>query len=256
MMKIALFQMRACAGDVEANLAKIEDAAQRAVKDLADLLIMPELAVPGYGAGDRMRALADTADGPQIRRLQAISMKIGIPIIAGFAEKAGDTLYNSAVFVEKGRKSIVYRKSHLYGPYEKSHFEACTPETVLFDIKGQRCGMLICYDVEFPENVRRLAQAGADLVLVPTALPAGDYGSFIARTLVPTRAFENQVAIAYANHAGVDDLFSYQGLSVIVAPDGTLLAEAGDKDEELLYAEVDFDRYQQSKQENNYLGDL
>ncbi len=255
-MKIALFQMRACAGDVEANLVKIEEAARRAAREQADFLITPELAIPGYGAGDRMKVLADTVDGPQIQRLQDISIKSGISLIAGFAEKAGDTLYNSAVFVEAGRVPVVYRKSHLYGPYEKSHFDACTPETVLFDIKGQRCGMLICYDVEFPENVRRLAQAGADLVLVPTALPAGDYGPFIARTLVPTRAFENQVAIAYANHAGVDDLFSYQGLSVIVAPDGTLLAEAGDKDTELLYAEVDFDRYQQSKLENNYLGDL
>ena len=65
--------------------------------------------------------------------------------------------------------------------------------------------MLICYDVEFPENVRRLAQAGAQAVLVPTALPASDHADFIARKMIPVRAFENQLFVAYVNHCGADD---------------------------------------------------
>ena len=80
---------------------------------------------------------------------------------------------------------------------------------------------MICYDVEFPEMIRHLALSGADLVLVPTALPASEHAAFIARSIIPVRAFENQVFVAYANHAGRDDAFAYAGLSGIAAPDGS-----------------------------------
>ncbi len=72
--------------------------------------------------------------------------------------------------------------------------------------------MLICYDVEFPENVRRLALAGCEVALVPTALPSGSSGSFIAEHMIQTRAFENQMFVAYVNHCGADDLFQFAGL--------------------------------------------
>lgn len=126
----------------------------------------------------------------------------------------------------------------------------------MFERGGLKFGILICYDVEFPENVRRLARAGVDVVLVPTALPASDHDAFIARKLVPVRAFENQVFLAYADHCGADERFAYAGLSVIVAPDGTLLAEAGETGEALLVAEIDPSRYQASAEANSYLADL
>ncbi len=255
-MRLALFQMQAVAGDAAANLEKIEKAARAASEGGADLLITPELSVPGYGAGDQMASLAEDTAGPQIRKLKTISKENEIALIAGFAEQNGETIYNSAAFLDGDKIPVIYRKSHLYGPYEKSHFQMCGAETMLFEVVGHRCGMLICYDVEFPENVRRLAQAGVDLVLVPTALPLSDHGPFIARKLVPTRAFENQVIVAYANHAGRDDLFAYQGLSTIAAPDGTLLAVANETEETVLFADIDLSRYAQSRLENSYLADL
>jgi predicted amidohydrolase len=116
--------------------------------------------------------------------------------------------------------------------------------------------MLICYDVEFPENVRRLAVTGAEVVLVPTALPAGPSGSFIAEHMIQTRAFENQIFVAYVNHCGTDDLFRFAGRSRVAAPDGQLLATANVTDETLLVVDIDLASFDRSRAENTYLRDL
>ena len=86
-MRLALFQMQAVAGDAAANLEKIEKAARLASEGGADLLITPELSVPGYGAGDKMASLAEEAAGPQVQKLKAIAKENEIALIAGFAEQ-------------------------------------------------------------------------------------------------------------------------------------------------------------------------
>lgn len=255
-MKIAAYQMESVPGDVEANLAKIETAARKAAAKGVSILIAPELALTGYGAGRAVREKAETSEGAQVARLAEIAAQTGIAILAGFSERDGETLRNSAVYVDGEAVPTIYRKCNLYGPYERGLFEQARPDAVTFERGGLKFGILICYDVEFPENVRRLARAGVDVVLVPTALPASDHDAFIARKLVPVRAFENQVFLAYADHCGADERFAYAGLSVIVAPDGTLLAEAGETGEALLVAEIDPSRYQASAEANSYLADL
>jgi len=110
--------------------------------------------------------------------------------------------------------------------------------------------------VEFPENVRRLALAGADAVLVPTALPAGYSGTFIADHMIQTRAFENQVFVAYVNHCGADERFTFAGSSRIAAPDGSLLAGAASHGETLMIVTVDPVVFDVSRSENTYLSDL
>jgi predicted amidohydrolase len=255
-MRIAALQMQAVAGDQAANVARIERAARDAAAAGAELLVVPELALPGYGAGAKMAELAEPEDGALVASLSDLARATGVAIVAGFAERDGDDVFNSAVFTDGVRPPVTYRKSHLYGPYEKGLFRTQPPETHLFDIGGIRLGMLICYDVEFPENVRRLALAGAQAVIVPTALPAGDSGNFIAGHMIAVRAFENQVFVAYINHCGSDALFAYAGLSRIAAPDGTILAEAGASGEALLIADLDPAAYVASAEANTYLRDL
>lgn len=254
-MKLAALQMQALAGDQAANLARIERAAHDAASAGADLLAVPELALPGYGAGAAMAALAEPADGALMDSLAQIARAAGVAIVAGFAERDGADVYNSAVFTDGRGESVIYRKSHLYGPYEKGLFRPQAPETHLFEVAGLKLGMLICYDVEFPENVRRLAKAGAQGVIVPTALPTGENGSFIAEHMIAVRAFENQVFVAYVNHCGSDALFAYAGLSRIAAPDGRILAAAGSSGEALLVAELDPAAYAASAEANTYLQD-
>ena len=255
-MKIAGFQMQSVVGDVTANLDKIDAAARRAAAEGARLLIAPELAVTGYGAGEAFPDLASPADGPATERLSAIAHRHGLTIVAGFAEKDGEAVYNSAFLTDGREQATVYRKSHLYGPYEKQWFRPQEPCSVLAAVDGLRLGMLICYDVEFPENVRRLATAGADLIVVPTALPTGWSGQFIAEHMIRVRAFENQVFVAYVNHCGSDEKFSYAGLSRIAAPDGSLLAQAPADGESLIIADIDPPAFNRSRSENTYLADL
>lgn len=255
-MRIAALQMQAAAGDPAANLARIQRAAQEAAAKGASLLVAPELAVTGYGTGDAIRALAEPADGPAVARLKTISAETGVAIVAGFAEAADGAVWNSAVFVDSGSEPVIYRKSHLYADYEKSLFRPQKPAAITVEHAGLKLGLLICYDVEFPENVRRLAQTGCALIIVPTALPAGDHAAFIARQMIPVRAFENQVFVAYVNHCGADANFIYAGLSTIAAPDGALLAGAQTQGEALLVADIEPESYAASAAQNTYLRDL
>jgi predicted amidohydrolase len=256
-MRIAALQMHAIAGDAEANIERIAAAAADAAAGGARLLVVPELAVPGYGAGEvAFGRLASPATGDVAKRLGAIARDNALAIVAGFAEQDGTHVYNSALFTDGIGTNAVYRKSHLYGDYERAAFRTAAPASVMVELAGIRLGMLICYDVEFPENVRRLALAGADLVLVPTALPKGSSGTFIANHMIQVRAFENQVFVAYINHCGADDHFTYAGLSRIAAPDGKLLAAAPAEGETLLFAEIRPEDYAKSRAENTYLIDL
>lgn len=255
-MKTALAQIRALAGDVAANLETIDGAAGKAAAAGAELIVFPELATTGYGAGEAILDLAEPIEGTQVRRLTDIAGRHGLALVAGFPERAGGKVYNSLVMVRQGAAPVVYRKTHLYADYERSLFAPGEIRPAVQDFEGLRLGFLICYDVEFPENVRRLAEAGADVVVVPTALPDGPHARFIAADLVPVRAFENQVFVIYANHAGEDTRFRYAGLSRIAAPDGHCLAASEDNEPALLLADLDPAAYEESRRANTYLADL
>lgn len=255
-MRLAALQMRARPGDADANFARIARAARDAYAAGAGLLVAPELALTGYGAGEAIRDLAEPAGGPLAGRVAALARDERIAIVTGFAERDGDAVFNSALFADPSGARTVYRKSHLYGSYERGLFRPGVPSTVLVEVGGLRLGLLICYDVEFPENVRRLALAGARAIMVPTALPAGGHAGFIADRMIAVRAFENQVFVAYVDHCGEDRSFAYAGLSRIVAPDGSVLASAGARGEKLLVADLRPGDYAASAEKNTYLRDL
>ena len=115
----------------------------------------------------------------------------------------------------------------------------------MFEFEGQLCGLLICYDVEFPDHIRSLAQRGATLILAPTANPA-DY-DHVPQILVPARAYENRVNLAYVNYCGDADGIHFGGLSLIAGPDGQPIAMAG-RSPALLIADIPpFETYPEGK---------
>ncbi|MGB5985263.1 MAG: nitrilase-related carbon-nitrogen hydrolase, partial [Desulfobacterales bacterium] len=128
-----------------------------------------------------------------------------------------------------------YRKTHLYGP-EQQQF-APGEELLITPIGPLRMGILICYDVEFSDAVAALARAGADLIAVPTAL-MHPYGQ-VATRVVPARAYEHQLYIAYANRCGREGDLAYCGASCVVGPDGLDLARAQGEDPQLITAPVE-----------------
>jgi predicted amidohydrolase len=245
-MKIAVWQTGS------ADLERLRDRALEAAAAGARLLVAPEAFTSGY-AVPGVADLAQPADGRWGQEIAAIAAEAGLAILYGFPERDGSHVYNSAVLVDcDGRVLTRHRKCHLYGDVDLSTYTPGSSLDALVEVDGIRVGIVICYDVEFPETVRAMALAGADLVAVPTALMR-PY-EVVARTLVPARAYENQVYVAYANRSGSEGDLVYCGESCVVGPDGADLARAGSGDE-LLLAEIDPARLAVSRADNTHLGD-
>jgi predicted amidohydrolase len=254
-MRLAAFQMVARMGDVAANLAMIAEAAAEASRRGAALLVCPELATTAYGSGDLIRSLAEPADGPQVAAIARIAALNNITVVAGFAERVGERIYNSAVLAEPSSNRAIYRKCHLYGDYERRLFTPGDQPPRVVNLGELKAGILICYDVEFPEAVRYLVLAGAELVLVPTAQPDTQDAPFIAEKIVPVRAFENGIAIVYADHAGSDERFAYAGRSCIALPDGTDGARASASGSAVIVADYESSNFALSRSANPYVAD-
>ena len=235
-MQVRACQLGADMGDTVARLAAIRWMIIDAASDGADVIVLPELALTGYGAGDPIRDAAETIGGDTVRELSKLADANGITVVTGIALSQGGGVINAAVIVRPRLPPLVYAKQHLFGPYEKALFVAGNRSCEVFEVGGLKAAALVCFDVEFPERVRELAQAGAQVIFVPTALPAGGSGRMVAEYVVPTRAFESQVFIVYINHVGHDGRFVYQGLSCIAAPDGSRIVVAPDDKPQLLSA--------------------
>ena len=236
-MRLAVYQGPGISGDVPANLATVRRVAAEAAGRGARLVVFPELFVTGYGLGPRLRELAEPRAGPSVAEVSRAAAAAGVAILVGFCERADEGLFNGAALVERdGRLLAVHRKCHLYGATERAVF-APGGALTMAELDGLRLGVLVCYDFEFPEAARALALAGAELIAVPTALMAPH--DVVARALVPTRAAENQIFVAYANRTGREGDLRYVGQSCIVGPDGADLARAGREGETLLLADLD-----------------
>ncbi|WP_344257780.1 carbon-nitrogen hydrolase family protein [Streptomyces sodiiphilus] len=237
----------------EESLASLERAAARAAASGARLLVTAELRLTGYAVGDDPPGRSAGEDGPAAREVSAIAARHRIALAFGRPEREGAAVYNAVRLTgPDGAVLADYRKTHLYGDFEAGRFVPGDRLVVQAELDGLRIGLLICYDVEFPEAVRAHALAGTDLLLVPTALMR-PY-EFVARTLVPARAWENQLYIAYANRCGPEGEWDFAGLSCLAAPDGTVPARAG-AHEELLVADVDPAVLSASRARNPYLSD-
>jgi predicted amidohydrolase len=251
-MKVSIFQGPMAAGTVEDRLGVMARAA--AAAEGAGLLIFPELFLTGYNIGaENVRALAQAADGPAAQEAAAIARRHGIALLYGYPERSDGAVYNSALLLGKdGVARANFRKVHLWGEIDKSVFAAGDDPAVVAEIDGVRIGILVCYDVEFPEAVRGLALRGADLIAVPTAQMQPF--EFVSRSLIPTRAYENSVFVAYANHCGAEGALVYTGESCMAGPDGSVLARAG-LGEELISAELDAAMLEKARGLNSFLTD-
>ena len=156
------------------------------------------------------------------------------------------------MFRPNGMRLGGHRKLAIPPGFEADHFkrgEGCS----LFIYKGLQIATLICYDAEFPETARHVASMGAELILVPTAL--GAQWDWVSKTMVPTRAYENGVFLAYANSAGTENGMGFLGQSFIAAPNGKELARAG-ASPELIYAELKREQVTKAQSRLPYLNDL
>lgn len=254
-MRVALYQCPPLPLDVSANLRRLEAQAVEASAQGASLLVLPEMFLSGYNIGAQAaRELAQASDGPAALRIAEIAQATGTAILYGYPELSGDgQVYNAVQLINAhGVRLCNYRKTHLYGELDNAMFSAGDEHFPVVAFGDWKLGFLICYDVEFPENTRRLALAGADLILVPTANMA-PY-DFVAEVTVRARAFENQCYLVYANYCGSEGDIHYCGLSSICAPDGRQIGLAG-VDETLVIVELDREVMSESQAINTYFKD-
>jgi predicted amidohydrolase len=237
--RVAAWQCQPGPRDVVGNLRRLDEICAQAAAQQVEVLVTPEMFTSGYGLSpEQVLSLAEDAGGPTDAAVAQIAQRHRLAIVYGHPEAAaGAGAYNAATLV--GPDGVVrgrHRKVHLFGEVDRRLFVPNPGRPSAFDFDDERVGILICYDVEFPEAVRRLAVDGARTVLVPTANMAGF--EVVQQVLVRARACENGCGVVYANYCGADDLFEYNGLSLICGPDGEVLAQAGAQGEELIVADL------------------
>ena len=238
-IRVAAAQIDPHLGEVEANLARIERAVADAAAAGAALVVLPEAAVTGYvlDSLDEALVVAQRATAVAEDRMAALSVEHGMAVIVGTLEAEGREVFNTALIFSPDGRRYRYRKMHL--PYlGVDRFVTPGPDApeVVY-LAGMRVGVLICYDLRFPEAARICALDGADLIALPTNWPVGV--AFHPAIFAPARAVENNVYVLACDRVGVERGTTFIGRSLLLDPNGRTLAQASDTEEELISGEVD-----------------
>jgi predicted amidohydrolase len=231
-MRVTLAQLSPRPREVAANLkcavGLIEEHAS------AELLVLPELFLSGYELSE-VESLAVEVDGPEVESLRRSAGEASLALIVGLAEHTAGGVANSAVCIdESGELAGIYRKTHLFGAESDAYVAG--DRLNVFTLGGRSVGVMICFDLEFPEVARTLAAHGADMLVTISANSPpfeADHDLF-ART----RALENGLPHVYVNRVGEEDGLSFCGGSLALDPDARVLAEAGPDAELVLHADL------------------
>lgn len=238
-LRVAVAQVGATAGALDRNLQATVEHIRAAGRHGHDLVVFPECHLTGYLFDDphHTRAAAIGLADPRMARLVDACRQGGVMATVGFLERDGDHVYNSAALLD-GRGVVGhYRKQHLPHLGADRFVEAGTdPGPRVFDTRIGRIGLMICFDLRFPESARVLALDGADVIAMPTAWPRSAH--LLAEHFTRVRAVENLVYLAVADRGDVENGTTYLGGSQIVAPTGEVLVRA-DRSEGIFAATID-----------------
>ena len=242
-LRIALAQISCTQGNKEKNLGTIKENAVRAKREGAQLVIFPELSLTGYVVRDQIYELAERIPGPSTRVVEKLAKENGLHIIFGMpetCERTQATLYNSAVLV--GPNGLIGKYHKIYLPthsiFEEKRYFRPGYEVAVYDTKLGKIGLVICYDIYFPEITRLTRLMGAQLIVCISASP-GIRRSFF-ETLTAARAIENTAFLAYVNRAGIEDGLQFWGGSRLIGPNGRIIAKAKYDVEDFVVAGMDY----------------
>jgi predicted amidohydrolase len=241
--KIALAQIECKRADKTDNIRKIEQTTQHARKQGAELIVFPELSLTGYVVRDEIYELAEPIPGPATEAVEKIAQKTKTYIVFGMpelSEKAQATIHNTAVLV--GPEGLIGKYQKMYLPthsvFEEKRYFRPGYQAAAFDTKLGKIGLIICYDIFFPEVSRLTRLEGAQLIVCISASPAIRRTFF--ETLAVARALENTAFLAYVNLVGIEDGLQFCGGSKLVGPNGRILAKAKYDKEDMIMGTVNY----------------
>ena len=240
-IEVAALQMAAVPGAVERNRARLAALVREQAGD-TDLLVAPELLPSGYDLdllAAEGPALAEPLDGPTVTLTAELAAETGGTIVVGLLERDAEAVYDSVAIVDRRGLVASYRKTHLYPP-ERAHFTPGDRLAAVATAAG-RLGVMICFEHAFPDVATALALDGAQILVIPSAVPYGYEHLLTLRTRA--RAQDNQLFAVAANLAG--DVFC--GGSLIADPRGEVLARAGTGDQ-VIRATVDLGAIQRERE--------
>jgi predicted amidohydrolase len=237
-MKVAAVQFAPEFMDAKQNTQTAIEVLHRLAAEGVDFAVLPEAFLTGYCFESKDEALhaAIPVDGREFELLASACSQDKISAIIGFAERAGEHLYNSAAVITPTGLAGVYRKTHL--PFlGLDRFAEAGESLPLFDVGGAKVAVGICYDVRVPELSRCYALNGADIICIPTNWPESAEKS--SDIMCPARAMENHVFIIAADRVGEERGYRFIGRSKIIDPLGNVIAAADHNEEAIVLAEID-----------------
>jgi predicted amidohydrolase len=238
-MRVAAIQLRV--DDSEPAASRVERAVSLVRAQAgADLVVLPELWVPGAFGYSGYDASASALPGPVVSAIASVATEIGAHVLAGtFIERDGTSLHNTAVLLSPSGEIVhVYRKVHLFGfDHGEAEVLAAGDDVSTYAMPGlTTLGMTTCYDLRFPELYRIFVNEGAELFVIPTGWPAARLEHWLV--LTKARAIEDQVFLIGCNQVGMQEGVELAGHSVVIDPWGRVVAEAG-VEEEVLTVDID-----------------
>ncbi|MEP0815309.1 MAG: carbon-nitrogen family hydrolase [bacterium] len=233
-------------GDERANFDSAEAALSKASPKSGSLVVLPELFHCGYD-WSFIRGLTEADTARTISRLSDCAKRHSVFLIAGsIAEARGDQKFNTSfVFDPDGNQIARYSKAHLFSLFEEDRHICAGNSAVCVECGKANVGLMICYDMRFPEHARRLAIDGAQILAVPSVWPLKRRHAW--RTLAIARAIEQQCAVIAVNRAGIDSTGADYGASLIVDSWGNVLAESEGSNEDTIEAEISLDEVAKSR---------
>jgi predicted amidohydrolase len=225
----AAIQFNVKHGDVDTNLAYVRAALARVAADGAQLVVLPEMWPTGF-AYRNLNELAMRTPGI-VEELLELSRRLKLVIIGSMPEPNGEKVFNTVYVIDNGTLAGSYRKLHLFSLLGEDNAFDSGDSWLLADTSIGKIGVIICYDLRFPELSRRLALEGAQVICVPAQWPKPRQEHW--RTLLRARAIENQLFVISCNACGIIGKLDFFGMSMIIDPKGEVCADAGESECEI-----------------------
>ncbi len=242
-VRIALAQTESSRSSKEKNIERFSNVILKAKKLKAELIIFPELSLTGYVLRDQVYEMAEPIPGPSVDTIWKLAERNHVHVIFGMPELSEGTkatLHNASVLVGPEGYIGKYRKMYLptHSVFEEKRYFRPGYQEAVFDTELGKIGLVICYDLYFPEVTRLPRLEGAQLLVCISASPSVRRTFF--ETLASARAIENTAFLAFVNRVGIEDGLQFWGGSRLVGPDGRIVAQAKYDTEDLVICDVDY----------------